>query len=115
MVDEYGLLLFLSKRGGASLDTMLRSSEIEDKRGAKEALAWLVKTGCVAEITTTPTMYSITSLGRYELLRHNRNEMERREEKSKEERHFVLTTIIAVLSLIASVVAAVFSIISYFS
>lgn len=66
------------------MDKILQSNEIEDKRGAKETLAYLVRMGCVAEMATTPTMYSITSFGRYELLRHDRNEIERREEKSKE-------------------------------
>lgn len=115
MVDEYDLLSILSRRGGASLDTILQSSEIEDKRGVKEVLSYLVQNKCVAEIAATPTMYSITSLGRYVLLRHSRDEEAKRKGVSMEKNRFIITTIIAVLSLVASVVAAVFGVITYFS
>ena len=115
MVDEYDLLSILSRRGGASLDKILQSSEIEDKRGVKEVLSYLVQNKCVAEIAATPTMYSITPLGRYVLLRHSREEETQRKKVSRERNRFIITTIIAVLSLVASVVAAVFGVIAYFS
>ena len=113
-ISEYEVLEFLAKRGGATLDIMLQSDELPAKQGLRGALEYLLYTKRVVLIAGTD-VYSITQLGRFELMRQSEAVKREKIMVSAQTKQFAIKLAIGIISALAAVIGAVFAALSFFS
>lgn len=113
-ITEYEVLDFLSKRGGATLDTMLQSDELPNKFGLRDVLEYLLYTNRVVLIVGTK-VYSITRIGRFESMRHAEAVKKEKKMVSTQTKQFAINLTIGIISALAAVIGAVFAALSFFS